>query len=86
MPDGTISRPSKENGGHSSTNAEDGKSHKLSLNVSSATGRHLRKLAFEQRLSESSIVEASLQIFFDRGDDVALGELLRNLGASLRRK
>jgi hypothetical protein len=86
MADRTISRPSKESGAHSSINAAYGKSHKLSLNVSSLTGRRLRKLAFEHRLSESSIVEASLQLFFDRGDDATLGELLRDLGASLRRK
>jgi len=49
------------------------KSHKLSLNVSPETGRRLRRLAFEQRLSESSIVETALRLFFARGDDEELG-------------
>ncbi|MBC5808462.1 MAG: hypothetical protein ACR2KS_02735 [Candidatus Eremiobacter antarcticus] len=62
------------------------KSHKLSLNVSPETGRRLRRLAFEQRLSESSIVETALRLFFARGDDEELGSVLRELGASLRRK
>jgi len=62
------------------------KSHKLSLNVSPDTGARLRRLAFEQRLSESSIVEAALCMLFQRGDDEQLGTLLRTLGASLRRK
>ena len=62
------------------------KSHKLSLNVSPEIGQRLRHLAFEQRVSESSIVEIALRLFFQRGPDQALGEMLREQGASLRRK
>ncbi|MDQ6825096.1 MAG: hypothetical protein M3007_06515 [Candidatus Eremiobacteraeota bacterium] len=63
-----------------------GKSHKLSVNVSPEIGHRLRRLAFEQRVSESSIVEIGLRLFFERGEDSSLGEELRQLGASLRRK
>ena len=59
---------------------------KLSVNVSGELGERLRNLAFEQRLSESSIVQVALQLFFARGDDALLGMLLKELGATLRRK
>lgn len=64
----------------------DDRSHKLSVNVSYDVGRRLKRLAFEQRLSESSIVEVALGLLFARGDDEHLGTLLRQRGASLRRK
>lgn len=59
---------------------------KLSVNVSTKIADRLRNLAFDQRLSESSIVEIALSMFFARGDDALLGVLLRQLGASLRRR
>jgi len=37
-------------------------------------------------LSESSIVEIALTMFFARGDDGLLGVLLKELGATLRTK
>jgi hypothetical protein len=46
----------------------------------------LRTLAYTYRLSESSIVEIALTIFFARGDDALLGVLLKQLGATLRSK
>ncbi len=58
---------------------------KLSVNVSSAIGRRLRKVAFEERLSESSIVEIALATLFTRTSDANLGKYLRERGASLRR-
>jgi hypothetical protein len=59
---------------------------KLSINVSSEIGQRLRRLGFEQRLSESSIVEVALQLLFQQGNDADLGSLLRENGASLRRR
>jgi len=59
---------------------------KLSINVAEDLGSRLRTLAFNERLSESSIVEVALAIFYEAGDDEALAEVLRSRGASLRRK
>jgi hypothetical protein len=57
----------------------------LSVNVSAEVGLRLRKVAFEERLSESSIVEIALQQLFARTTDVTVGRFLREHGASLRR-
>lgn len=59
---------------------------KLSVNVSNGISERLRHLAFTARLSESSIVEVALTMFFARGDDTLLGVLLKELGATLRRR
>jgi hypothetical protein len=59
---------------------------KLSVNVSEDVGQRLRQVAFEQRLSESSIVEVALGLLFKRSDAQSLGMLLRQQGATLRRK
>jgi hypothetical protein len=59
---------------------------KLSINVAEDLGSRLRTLAFNERVSESSIVEVALALFYEAGDDEALAELLRSRGASLRRK
>lgn len=59
---------------------------KLSLNVSGAIADRLRKLAFDNSVSESSVVEIALASFFQLGDDDQLGEHLRRNGATLRRK
>ena len=48
-------------------------------------GDRLRRLAFERRVSESSIVEVALQALYADRDDVALAEVLREGGATLRR-
>jgi len=58
---------------------------KLSVNVSSEIGKRLRKVAFEERLSESSIVEIALEMLFSRTTDATVGKYLREHGASLRR-
>jgi len=60
--------------------------HKLSVNVDRDISERLRSLAYAHRLSESSIVEVALTMFFARGDDALLGVILRELGATLRRK
>ncbi len=62
------------------------RAQKLSVNVTSDVARRLKRLAFEQQLSESSIVEVALQLLFTRGTDTSLGSLLRQHGASLRRR
>jgi hypothetical protein len=59
---------------------------KFSLNVDREIGFRLRRLAFEERLSESSIVEIALRFFFARGSDADLVAILRDQGATLRRK
>jgi hypothetical protein len=59
---------------------------KLSVNVSSSISERLRSLAYLHRLSESSIVEIALAMFFARGDDELLGVMLRQLGATRRSK
>jgi len=59
---------------------------KLSINVADDLGRRLRRLAFDLRLSESSIVEVALASFYQRGDDEELAQLLRASGATLRRR
>jgi hypothetical protein len=59
---------------------------KLSVNVPADQGDRLRTLAFEQRVSESSIVQVALRLLFARGDDAAVGTILRDHGATLRRR
>jgi hypothetical protein len=59
---------------------------KLSVNVSHDISERLRSLAYNHRLSESSIVEVALTMFFARGDDEVLGVILKQLGATLRRR
>lgn len=58
---------------------------KLSVNVSREIGMRLRRIAFDERISESSIVEIALDGLFDGRSDSQLGALLRDKGASLRR-
>lgn len=58
---------------------------KLSVNVSHDIGSRLRKIAFDERLSESSIVEISLELLFAKSTDNQIGKFLRDRGASLRR-
>jgi hypothetical protein len=70
----------------SSSNATAGeKPVKLSINVSAETGNRLRRIAYGERLSESSIVQIALTLMFDKTTDAKVGEFLRNQGASLRR-
>lgn len=59
---------------------------KLSVNVSGEIGRRLRRFAFDERLSESSIVEIALeQLFAKEETEPMLARFLRDQGASLRR-
>ncbi len=61
------------------------KAVKLSVNVSSDVGQRLRSVAYEERLSESSIVQIALMLMFNETTDATVGEFLREHGASLRR-
>jgi len=69
-----------------STPSPAGTRSKLSVNVNHQISERLRSLAYNYRLSESSIVEVALTIFFARGDDALLGLLLKQLGATRRSK
>jgi len=63
-----------------------GQRSKLSVNVNHEVSERLRNLAYLHRLSESSIVEIALAMFFARGDDELLGVMLKQLGATRRSK
>lgn len=60
---------------------------KVSHTLNNMLAERLREFAFFQRVSESAVIEFSLQQFFDTGDDdEALGERLRRNGAGRRRR
>lgn len=59
---------------------------KLSINVAEDLGVRLRRLAFDLRVSESSIVEVALGLLYETGEDPEIAGILRSRGASLRRK
>jgi hypothetical protein len=59
---------------------------KLSINVAEDLGARLRRLAFDLRVSESSIVEVALGLLYETGEDPEIAGILRSRGASLRRK
>lgn len=59
---------------------------KLSINVAEDLGARLRRLAFDLRVSESSIVEVALGLLYESGEDHDIADILRSRGASLRRK
>ena len=71
---------------HLSTSDSNVLRSKLSVNVDHDISERLRSLAYTHRLSESSIVEVALTMFFARGDDALLGMMLKELGAKLRRR
>ena len=58
-------------------------SHTLSLDLA----QHLEEFAFFERVSESAVIEYSLNAFFALSkDDRELGDMLRREGAGRRRK
>lgn len=60
---------------------------KVSHTLSIALAERLEEFAFFQKISESAVIEHSLQAFFHISkDDVELGDLLRRNGAGRRRK
>jgi hypothetical protein len=59
---------------------------KMSLNVSAEVGSFVRRLAFDLRLSESSITEIALRRLCDGRDGDEIAEILKEAGATLRRR
>ena len=60
---------------------------KVSHTLSVALAQRLEEFAFFQRISESAVIEHSLNDFFAQSsDDATLGETLRRGGAGRRRK
>jgi len=59
---------------------------KLSVNVHESIGNRLREIAFQERLSESSIVEVALRELFVEKSNAKVAKHLRSRGATLRRK
>jgi hypothetical protein len=59
---------------------------KFSVNLSSDVGSELKRVAFEQRVSESSIIEIALRQLFRRVSHERLGAFLKQNGACLRRR
>ncbi len=60
---------------------------KVSHTLSVALAERLEEFAFFQRISESAVIEHSLNDFFAASDDdMKLGEMLRSGGAGRRRK
>lgn len=59
---------------------------KFSVNLSDDVGNDLRRIAFENRVSESSIIEVALRQLFGRISKERLGAFLAQNGACLRRR
>jgi hypothetical protein len=59
---------------------------KFSVNLSSDVGSELKRIAFELRVSESSVIEIALRQLFRRVSSDRLGAFLRQNGACLRRR
>ena len=59
---------------------------KFSVNLSGDVGHELKQLAFEHRVSESSIIEIALRQLFGRVSAERLGAFLKQNGACLRRR
>lgn len=59
---------------------------KFSVNISDDVGSELRRIAFEHRVSESSVIEVALRQLFGRVSKERLGAFLTQNGACLRRR
>lgn len=59
---------------------------KFSINLSSQVGSELRRIAFEERVSESSVIEIALRHLFRKVSSERLGPFLKQNGACLRRR
>lgn len=62
------------------------KALKFSVNLSDDVGNELRRTAFENRVSESSVIEVALRQLFGRVSKERLGTFLAQNGACLRRR
>jgi len=70
------------NGAKRSVTAFIRSSHSLSTRLAD----RLRTLAYDQRTSESSIIECALWLFFEKGSDTNVLRLMRNAGIEPRRR
>ncbi len=59
---------------------------RLSHSLSPSLASRLRKLAFEQKTSESSILECALWLFFAKGSDADVLGLMRRADIEPRRR
>jgi len=59
---------------------------RLSHSMSSSLAKRLRKLAFEQNTSESSIIECALWLFFEKGSDADVLRLMDRADIAPRRR
>jgi hypothetical protein len=59
---------------------------KFSINLSSEVGAELRRTAFEERVSESSVIEIALRNLFRKVPPERIGTFLKQNGACLRRR
>ncbi|MFN2449029.1 MAG: hypothetical protein ABR508_04440 [Candidatus Baltobacteraceae bacterium] len=59
---------------------------KFSVNISGEIGNDLKRVAFDNRVSESSVIEIALRQLFGRVSKERLGVFLRQNGACLRRR
>jgi hypothetical protein len=59
---------------------------RFTVNISQDVGDQLKAIAFENRVSESSVIEVALRQLFRRVTPPALGSFLRQNGACLRRR
>ncbi len=59
---------------------------KFSVNIANDIGTELKRIAFENRVSESSVIEISLRQLFGKVTKERLGVFLRQNGACLRRR
>jgi hypothetical protein len=57
-----------------------------SHSLSSRLSKRVRKLAFEQKTSESSIIECALWLFFEKGSDVDVVRLMGRADIEPRRR
>jgi len=60
--------------------------HRFTVNISDDVGSELRRIAYEHRVSESSVIEIALRQLFRRVGPDALGTFLHQHGACLRRR
>ena len=54
--------------------------------IEAALSQRLEELAFRQRVSESSVIECALLLFFQTGSDEQLAGLVRRNSAAQRRR
>jgi hypothetical protein len=59
---------------------------KFSINLSGEVGSKLKRIAFEERVSESSIIEIALRQLLLRVPSERIGAFLKLNGACLRRR